>query len=145
MSSTIVTWIRHDPIPTWSRGRATGCSPMRVRRGLSMWGSAFLAGGRHPAPTLQRRSWFLRAGDTVETKRAVHRFSAIRMRSLNDPRQSSLPTALLHLESGANGFRRSGADREDGGPVHRHFPGAGETVAAPRRTRCSADPGFRVR
>jgi hypothetical protein len=25
MSSTIVTWIRHDPIPTWSRGRATGC------------------------------------------------------------------------------------------------------------------------
>jgi hypothetical protein len=43
---------------------------------------------------------------------AAHRFSAIRMRSLIDPRQGSLPTALLHLESGANGFRRSGADRE---------------------------------
>jgi hypothetical protein len=26
------------------------------------------------------------SGDTVETKRAVHRFSAIKMRSLNDPR-----------------------------------------------------------
>jgi hypothetical protein len=39
-------------------------------------------------------------------------FTAIRMRSLNDPHQGSLPTALLHLESGANGFRRSGADRE---------------------------------
>jgi hypothetical protein len=44
------------------------------------------------APTLQRRSWFLRAGDSVETKRAAHRFSAIRTRSLNDPRQCSLPT-----------------------------------------------------
>jgi hypothetical protein len=42
-------------------------------------------GGRHPA---QR----LRAGDTVETKRAAHRFSAIKMRSLNDPHQGSLPT-----------------------------------------------------
>ena len=30
--------------------------------------------------------------DTGETKKAAHRFSAIRMRSLNDPRQSSLPT-----------------------------------------------------
>jgi hypothetical protein len=46
----------------------------------------------HRAPTLQRRSWFLRAGDTVETKRAAHPFSAIRMRSLNDPHQGSLPT-----------------------------------------------------
>src|SRR5262249_5837562 len=27
-----------------------------------------------------------------ETKRAVHRFSAIKMRSLNDPHQGSLPT-----------------------------------------------------
>jgi hypothetical protein len=35
---------------------------------------------------------FLRSDDTVETKRAVHRFSTIRMRSLNDPRQGSLPT-----------------------------------------------------
>ena len=51
------------------------------------------AGGRHPA---QR----LRAGDTFETKRAAHRFSAIKMRrsssikmrSLNDRRQCSLPT-----------------------------------------------------
>jgi hypothetical protein len=34
----------------------------------------------------------LRAGDTVETKRAVQRFSAIKMRSLNDLRQGSLPT-----------------------------------------------------
>ena len=70
------------------------------------------AGTFDQAPALQRRSWFLRAGDTVETNRAAQRFSAIRMRSLNDPRQGSLPPALLHLESGANGFRRSGADRE---------------------------------
>src|SRR6266700_4622161 len=33
-----------------------------------------------------------RGGDTVETKRAAQRFSAIRMRSLNDPHQGSLPT-----------------------------------------------------
>jgi hypothetical protein len=32
------------------------------------------------------------SGDTVETKKAAQRFSAIRMRSLNDPRQGSLPT-----------------------------------------------------
>ena len=32
------------------------------------------------------------SGDTVETKRAAHPFSAIRMRSLNDPHQGSLPT-----------------------------------------------------
>jgi hypothetical protein len=32
------------------------------------------------------------SGDTVETKRAAHQFSAIRMRSLNDPHQGSLPT-----------------------------------------------------
>jgi hypothetical protein len=32
------------------------------------------------------------SGDTVETKRAAHRFSAIRTRSLNDPHQRSLPT-----------------------------------------------------
>ena len=43
------------------------------------------AGGRHPAQRLH-------AGDTVETKRAAHPFSAIRMRSLNDPHQGSLPT-----------------------------------------------------
>jgi hypothetical protein len=30
------------------------------------------------------------SGDTVQTKRAVHRFSAIKMRSLNDPRQARL-------------------------------------------------------
>jgi hypothetical protein len=48
-------------------------------------GSAFLAGSRHLAQRLC-------AADTVQTKRAVHRFSAIRMRSLNDPRQGSLPT-----------------------------------------------------
>ena len=30
----------------------------------------------------------------------------------NDLRQGSLQTALLRLETGANGFRRSGADRE---------------------------------
>jgi hypothetical protein len=39
------------------------------------------AGGRHPAQRLH-------AGDTVETKRAAHRFSAIKMRSLNDPRHA---------------------------------------------------------
>jgi hypothetical protein len=33
------------------------------------------------------------------------------MRSLNDVRQGSLPTALLHLESGANGFWQLGCDR----------------------------------
>jgi hypothetical protein len=33
-----------------------------------------------------------RVGDTVETKRAAQRFSAISMRSLNDARQSSFPT-----------------------------------------------------
>jgi hypothetical protein len=32
------------------------------------------------------------SGDTVETKRAAHPFSAIRVRSLNDPRRGSLPT-----------------------------------------------------
>ena len=32
------------------------------------------------------------SGDTVETKRAAHRFSAIRVRPLNDPHQGSLPT-----------------------------------------------------
>jgi hypothetical protein len=47
--------------------------------------AAFLAGGRHLAQRLC-------AADTVQTKRAVQRFSAIRTRSLNDPRQSSLPT-----------------------------------------------------
>jgi hypothetical protein len=38
------------------------------------------------------------SGDTVETKRAAHRFSAIKMRSLNDARRGSLPTVLLHLD-----------------------------------------------
>jgi hypothetical protein len=38
------------------------------------------------------------SGDTVETKRAAHRFSAIRLRSINDPYQGSLPTVLLHLD-----------------------------------------------
>jgi hypothetical protein len=42
-------------------------------------------GGRHPA---QR----LRAGDTVETKRAAHRFSAIRTRSAQRSHPGSLPT-----------------------------------------------------
>jgi hypothetical protein len=45
----------------------------------------------------QRRSWFLRAGDTVETKRAAQRFSAIKMRSLNDPRQGSLSNRATAL------------------------------------------------
>jgi hypothetical protein len=36
--------------------------------------------------------------ESGETQKAAHRFSAIRMRSLNDPRQS----ALLHLKSGAS-------------------------------------------
>jgi hypothetical protein len=35
---------------------------------------------------------FLRSYDTVETKKAAHQFLAIKMRSLNDPRQGSLPT-----------------------------------------------------
>jgi hypothetical protein len=37
--------------------------------------------------------------------------NGLRTRSLNHRRQGSLPTALLHLESGANGFRQSGCDR----------------------------------
>jgi hypothetical protein len=45
----------------------------------------FLAGRRHPA---QR----LRAGETGETKRAAHQFSAIRVAMLNDPRRRSRPT-----------------------------------------------------
>jgi hypothetical protein len=48
--------------------------------------------------TATRRGLACPSGDTVEMKRAVQRFSAIKMRSLNDPRQSSLPTALLHLD-----------------------------------------------
>jgi hypothetical protein len=57
--STILAGARFQPrYCTWIRCQPTHPSP------------AFLAGGRHPA---QR----LRAGDTVETKRAAQRFSAI--------------------------------------------------------------------
>src|SRR6266404_6214121 len=58
---------------------------------------------RHRAPTLQRRG--LRVGDTVETKRAAIRFLAVRMRSLNDPRQSSLPTVQTVTPLTAQRFR----------------------------------------
>src|SRR5436190_12690938 len=43
------------------------------------------------APTLHRR-----VGHTFETKKAAHRFSAIRMRSLNDPHRVSLPSGGQH-------------------------------------------------
>ena len=52
---------------------------------------------RRPAP-LQWRSRFCVPVTRVETKKAAHRFSAIKMRSLNDARQSSFPTVLLHLD-----------------------------------------------
>src|SRR5260221_657766 len=58
---------------------------------------------RHRAPTLQRRG--LRVGDTVETKRAVQRFLAVRMRSLNDPHQGSLPTVQTVTPLTAQRFR----------------------------------------
>jgi hypothetical protein len=40
----------------------------------------------------------------------------LRMRSLNDTRQGSLATVLLHLESGANGFRQSGREAQRPSP-----------------------------
>jgi hypothetical protein len=72
-------------------GRVTGASPCR-------------GGGQHSPGRVKR--WHNRStpgaaavpilvsesGDTVETKRAAHRFSAIRMRSLSDRRQCALPT-----------------------------------------------------
>ena len=50
---------------------------------------------RHRAPTLQCRSWF--PVTRLKRKERRYGFSAIRMRSLNDPCQGSLPTVLLHL------------------------------------------------
>ena len=85
------------------------CPTRRARRGALGHVSGRVNGGtidtgRHTAaPILVSES-----GDTVETNKAAHRFSAISMRSLNDPRQGSLPTvqplnpefaALPHLQA----------------------------------------------
>src|SRR5260370_34752741 len=67
---------------------------------------------RHRAPTLQRRG--LRVGDTVETKRAVQRSLAVRMRSLNDPYQGSLPTVQTVTPLTAQRFRDRSEERRVG-------------------------------
>jgi hypothetical protein len=78
------------PPPIMPRGSAVVAKIRRARRG--------------PCPCIRMKRWHVdterphcsaavsESGDTVETKRAAHRFSAIRVRSLNDPRQGSLPT-----------------------------------------------------
>jgi hypothetical protein len=47
---------------------------------------------RHRARTLQRRSRFCVPMTRVKRRKRRQRFSAIKMRALNDPRQGSLPT-----------------------------------------------------
>jgi len=72
--------------------------PRRTRRGaLSMYPGR-VNGGTIDTGRPDCSAAVSESGDTVETKRAAHRFSAIRVRPLNDPRQGSLPTVLLHLD-----------------------------------------------
>src|SRR5438094_8672233 len=96
------------------------------------------------APTLQRR-----VGHTFETKKAAHRFSAIKMRSLNDPHRGSLPSGGQHSPGRATRWHvtpgaYAPAVASEISPIHREHGCTGATVSGRGRSTILARARFEV-